>query len=251
MRAKVNFKKRAKNSLIYFQLGLIATMVVVLFVLELQFLNVKKSMAANHVPLHVEDVFVYNPVVLRSDVIKPVVAKPAVKLPKIVDGIEVAENDEKVVKKEVLANESVSEVNNTVEETITGAPTDNGNTSKSSEPTIISVEQLPMFKACKGLSRAEQKACFDAELAKVVSRYLVYPESDYENGKQGIALVEFTIDENGKVVNVKSLDNKRATPEMQKAAEKAIKRIPQLIPAKQGGNNVKIKYSLPIRFKLQ
>ena len=251
MRARVDFKKCTKNSLIYFQLGLIATMVVVLFVLEFQFLNVNRAKAVYDVSLHTEDVFVYNPVVLRPDVAKPVVAKSTVKLPNVVDKIEVKKNEEIIAEEEELANENPSEVNNAVEETTAVAPSEIGISDKIEEPTIISVEQLPMFKACKGLSRSEQKACFDAELAKVVSRYLVYPESDYENGKQGIAIVEFTIDENGKVVNVKSLDNKRATPEMQKAAEKAINRIPQLIPAKQGGNNVKIKYSLPIRFKLQ
>ena len=78
----------------------------------------------------------------------------------------------------------------------------------------------------------------------------MYPERDYDNGKQGTALIEFVIDENGNITNVKPLENNRATEDMKKAAEKAVKKLPQLIPAKQGDRNVRIKYAIPITFKL-
>lgn len=66
-----------------------------------------------------------------------------------------------------------------------------------------------------------------------------------------MAQVEFIIDENGTITNVVALNNKRATSEMQKAAEKAVKRIPKLIPAKQGDKSVRIKYSIPVVFKIR
>jgi TonB family protein len=131
-------------------------------------------------------------------------------------------------------------------------PKDSGNGGGTTEaPTVFSVEQLPMFEACKGLSRSEQKACFDEQLSKAIVKHLTYPESDLEDGKQGVAQVEFVIDEKGTITSVKALDNKRATIEMQKAAEKAVKRIPKLIPAKQGDKAVKIKYSIPVVFKIR
>lgn len=73
----------------------------------------------------------------------------------------------------------------------------------------------------------------------------------YENGKQGIAVISFVINEKGKIVDVKALDNKRATPEMQKAAERAVKQVSKLIPAKQGGIPVSVKYTIPVSFKIQ
>ena len=76
-------------------------------------------------------------------------------------------------------------------------------------------------------------------------------EDDLEEGKQGVAQVEFIIDENGAITNVVALNNKRATSDMQKAAEKAVKRIPKLIPAKQGDKPVRIKYSIPVVFKIR
>ena len=38
---------------------------------------------------------------------------------------------------------------------------------------------------------------------------------------------------------------------IKKAAEKAVKRIPKLIPAKQGNKEVRIKYTIPVVFKMQ
>ena len=49
MKANVDFPKRAKNSFIYFQVGLIATMLVVLFILEFNFKDGSKPMIYNGV----------------------------------------------------------------------------------------------------------------------------------------------------------------------------------------------------------
>lgn len=43
-----------------------------------------------------------------------------------------------------------------------------------------------MFEACKGLSRVDQKACFDEQMAKAITKYLVYPDNDLEKGRQGV-----------------------------------------------------------------
>ena len=59
------------------------------------------------------------------------------------------------------------------------------------------------------------------------------------------------IDENGNITEVKAIDNKRATPEMQKSAANAVKKIKRLSPAKQGGKAVRIKYTIPIIFRTQ
>jgi hypothetical protein len=62
MKANVDFPKRAKNSFIYFQVGLITTMLIVLFILEFNFKNISKSVT--YVPpieINSEPTFVYNP----------------------------------------------------------------------------------------------------------------------------------------------------------------------------------------------
>lgn len=250
MKANVDFPKRAKNSFIYFQVGLIATMLVVLFILEFNFKDVSRTVGSipSTVPIS-EPTFVYNPapVTKPQSATKPVV----VKVPKVAHVFKsTKEEPKKEEDKAPIATQDNPIDNPKTDVTPTDNPKDNGG-GKVEPPTVFSVEQLPMFEACKGLSRAEQKACFDEQLARAIVKHLIYPEDDLEDGKQGVAQVEFVIDEKGVITNVRALDNKRATIEMQKAAEKAVKRIPKLIPAKQGNNAVRIKYSVPVVFKIR
>lgn len=249
MKANVDFPKRVKNSFIYFQVGLIATMLVVLFILEFNFKDTSKSTGfVPPIEINAEPTFVYNPAPVNKpqSAIKPVV----VKVPKVAHVFKPTKDEPKKEEdKAPIATQDNPVENPKTDTTPTDNPKDNGG-GKVEPPTVFSVEQLPMFEACKGLSRSEQKACFDEQLSKAIAKYLTYPESDLEDGKQGIAQVEFVIDEKGAITNVRALDNKRATIEMQKAAEKAVKRIPKLIPAKQGDNAVRIKYSVPVVFKI-
>ena len=252
MKANVDFPKRVKNSFIYFQVGLIATMLVVLFIFEFTFKDVSKPFS--HVistSIYSEPTYVYNPAPTTKpqETPKPVVSN----VPKVTHVFKPTKAEpKKEDNTTTLANQDNSSDNqNNTDTTPSEIPKENGNGGVVETPTAYTVEQLPMFPACKGLSRAEQKACFDEQLSKAIVKHLTYPESDLEDGKQGVAQVEFVIDEKGTITSVKALDNKRATIEMQKAAEKAVKRIPKLIPAKQGDKAVKIKYSIPVVFKIR
>ena len=252
MKANVEFPKRTKNSFIYFQVGLIATMFIVLLVLEFNFKNVSKPIdGIASSDIFNEPTYYYNPAPQTK---KVEIAKPEVtKVVKVTHEFEATK--EEPIKNEVeLAvenqdNSNENQNNTTALSTETPKEVEGGE--KIAEPTVFSVEELPMFPACKGLSRAEQKACFDEQLAKAIVKHLVYPEEDLEDGKQGVAQVEFVIDENGMISNVVALNNKRASFEMQKAAEKAVRKLPKLIPAKQGKKSVRIKYSVPVVFKIR
>lgn len=249
MKPNVKFKSAVRNSFVYFQLGLIAIMVVVLFVLEFKFENKTAKKDVREFAISKELPFVYNPIVSKIEKVlvkeKVSVVKPKLtnSFKKVDDKIEVKTIVE--TKSEVVVeSENKSEVSTPEKEQSTETNVFKG------EHTAFTVEVLPMFEACKGLKRDEQKDCFDSELAKAVFKNVKYPQNDFDNGKQGTALVAFVIDENGNITNVKSIDNKRATYDMRLAAEKAVKKLPKIIPAKQGKENVRIKYLLPITFKI-
>ncbi len=250
MKANVDFPKKVKNSFIYFQIGLIAIMLVVLFILEFNFEDKKQTFTYNPVEeIFSEPTFVYNP----APVTKPqTITKPTVaKVPKVAHVFKATKDEPKKEEdKTPLATQDNPADNPKTDTTPTDNPKDNGGETTVT-PTVFSVEQLPMFEACEGLSRAAQKDCFDEQMAKAIAKHLVYPDSDLENGRQGVALVEFVIDENGAITNVKALDNKRATVTMQRAAERAVKKIPKLSPAMHGKKPVKIKYSIPVGFRLK
>ncbi len=258
MRAKNDFQKKTKNSFIFFQLGLIATMMGVLFVLEYNFKDTQKTITYNfNEPIDItEKPFTDNFQVIRQAEVKPKVTPvekivTKVIIPEVLNDFKLKENTIELEKLNLATQDNVAKLENNVDTNTATVTTGKDDGEDTSEPrNINTVEQLQMFKACKGLNRSEQKACFDEQLAKAITRNLVYPENDYDNRKQGTALIEFIIDENGNITNVKPLENNRATVDMKKAAEKAVKKIPQLIPAKQGTKNVRIKYAIPISFKI-
>lgn len=254
MRKNVNLKSKAKNSFVYFQLGLIGTMLVVLFALEFKFKDVAKVDTFDLTFEPTEESFNTSYTIIEHKIVetKPVkVIKSKVELPKDVTRLDVKKNDEVIKEAEAKSQDNASATEGKdVKEDMVANPNE-GKTTLPVKPNIFNVEQLPMFPECAGLSRAEQKACFDEQLLKAVVRNLEYPEIDLERGKQGTALIEFIIDERGNVINVKALDNKRATITMQKAAEKAVKKLPKLIPAKMGNENVRIRYSIPISFRIK
>lgn len=254
MKANANLKSRTKNSMIYFQLGLIGTMLVVLFVLEFQFKNsVKENKVLTFTPIDEPFNATYTIIEHKAVEAKPTkVVKPIVKVPTDVTKLEIKKNEELIKETEIKTQDNIAstEGKETKEDVIV-TPNEGKTTEPKKEITFVNVEQLPMFPECAGLSRADQKACFDEQLLKAVLRNLEYPEADLRKGNQGRALIEFVIDERGYITNVKAVNNDRATNNMKLAAEKAVKKLPKLIPAKQGKENVRIKYSIPISFRIQ
>lgn len=255
MKANANLKSRTKNSMIYFQLGLIGTMLVVLFVLEFQFKETVKKVPTISLNETLDEPFNTTYTIIEHKVVeaKPTkVVKPIVKVPKDVTKLEIKKNEELIKETEIKTQDDVASTEGKeTKEDVVVEPNEGKTTEPKKEITFVNVEQLPMFPECAGLSRADQKACFDEQLLKAVLRNLEYPEADLRKGNQGRALIEFVIDERGYITNVKAINNDRATDNMKVAAEKAVKKLPKLIPAKQGKENVRIKYSIPISFRIK
>ncbi|MFA7116930.1 MAG: TonB family protein [Bacteroidales bacterium] len=82
-----------------------------------------------------------------------------------------------------------------------------------------------------------------------IYKYLKYPESAVDEGIQGIVYVEFIIDEKGNVTNVTTSENLDVLLESE--VKKVVKASPRWKPGKLEGEPVKVKYKLPIEFKLK
>lgn len=252
MRKDANLKSVKKSSMLYFQLGLIATMVIVLFVLEFQFKNsLKVQKTFTFTPT--DDVFNTNYTIIehvKTTVKQDKVLKPVSKLKTDFTKVKIENNNVVIEEPKLQSND-----NYIIEDTNNGNITSNENKSVSKpineEITIFNVTQLPLFPECVGVAEENQKDCFDEQMMKAIVRNLKYPSKELEEGKQGTALIEFIIDENGKIVNVNPLNNNRATKGMQDAAVKAVNKLPKLIPAKYGNENVKVKYTVPISFQIK
>lgn len=105
----------------------------------------------------------------------------------------------------------------------------------------------PIFTA------VEQRATYpggEAELMKWIGESIEYPKSAQEEGVQGRIVVQFVIEKDGSIGEVKVVRGKH--PDLDKEAVRVIKTIPvRFTPAKQNGQVVRSWFTLPIMFKLQ
>ncbi|MBP5487129.1 MAG: TonB family protein [Bacteroidales bacterium] len=86
-------------------------------------------------------------------------------------------------------------------------------------------------------------------LQKWVYTYMKYPQEAVKNGIQGRVLVDFIIDETGKIRDVKVL--KGADPLLDEEAVRIISGSPQWKPGKLRGQKVKSEMSLYVEFRLE
>lgn len=100
------------------------------------------------------------------------------------------------------------------------------------------VEQKPSFKGG------------DAnEFSKWVNQRLVYPEIAKENGVQGRVMLQFTVNADGTVSNVKVL--RGVDPSLDKEAVRVVSSSPKWTPGKQRDRAVKVTYTFPVIFQLR
>lgn len=87
------------------------------------------------------------------------------------------------------------------------------------------------------------------ELMKYLQKNIKYPSISQENGVQGRVIVQFVVNKDGSIVDpvvVKSVD-----PYLDKEALRVVKTMPKWSPGEQRGKPVRVKYTLPVQFRLQ
>ncbi len=88
---------------------------------------------------------------------------------------------------------------------------------------------------------------------EALNRYLVrnikYPLLAQENGIQGRVVCQFVVNSDGSIVDISVV--RGVEESLDKEAIRVIKSMPKWTPGRQGGKSVRVKYTLPIRFKLQ
>lgn len=88
----------------------------------------------------------------------------------------------------------------------------------------------------------------DAALMSYISKNIKYPSIATENGIQGRVICTFVINRDGKVTNAEVI--RSVDPSLDKEALRVINNMPAWKPGKQRGKPVRVKYTLPIVFRL-
>lgn len=87
------------------------------------------------------------------------------------------------------------------------------------------------------------------EFSKWVNSKLVYPEIAKENGVQGRVTLQFTVNADGTVSNVKVL--RGVDSSLDKEAVRVVSSSPKWKPGKQRDRAVKVTYTFPVIFQLR
>ena len=99
------------------------------------------------------------------------------------------------------------------------------------------VEQMPEFPG--GVNK----------LLDFISQNLQYPASAMESCIQGRIIVQFVIEKDGSVSNIKVI--RGIEPACDAEAVRVVKLMPKWTPGKQNGEPVRCEYTLPVTFRLQ
>jgi len=89
----------------------------------------------------------------------------------------------------------------------------------------------------------------DAALMKFISESIKYPVIAQENGIQGRVICQFVVNKDGSIVDINVV--RSVDPSLDKEAVRVIKSMPKWKPGKQRGKAVRVKFTLPIVFRLQ
>ena len=101
------------------------------------------------------------------------------------------------------------------------------------------VEQMPTLPGGGGT----------AAIVAAIQKAFRYPAADLRNQVEGRVFASFTVDENGKVTDVKVV--KGLTGTIDTETIRAINTLPTFIPGKQNGRAVKVSFTVPVTLKIQ
>jgi len=86
-------------------------------------------------------------------------------------------------------------------------------------------------------------------LMKWLSENIRYPVIAQENGIQGRVICQFVVNTDGSIVDIQVV--RGVHPSLDEEAVRVIKSMPKWIPGKQRGKPVRVRFTLPINFRLQ
>ena len=161
------------------------------------------------------------------------VTPPPPEAPSIAETLTIVEDDADVEETAIVSSE---ELNQAVEIKYVPVAVEE---EEPEEQTIFEVvEQMPEFPN-GGM----------AGLMQYLSKNIKYPTIAQENGTQGRVTVQFVVNKDGSIVDAKVL--RGVDPYLDKEAVRVIMGMPKWKPGMQRGKPVRVKYTVPVMFRLQ
>lgn len=87
-------------------------------------------------------------------------------------------------------------------------------------------------------------------LMKYLKDNINYPRISRENGSQGRSFINFVVNADGSIQDVEVLKSS-SDPHLDKEAVRVVKSMPNWKPGKQSGKAVRVRFTLPVTFRLK
>lgn len=157
---------------------------------------------------------------------------PPPKVPEVIEILNVVEDDVETTEIEIDTEDDKDR------EVVINAPVSTGPVVEEEDNVVFQVvETMPSFPGG------------DAALFKFLSENVKYPVIAQENGIQGRVICQFVVNRDGSIVDVVVV--RPVDPSLDKEAIRVIKSMPRWTPGRQRGKAVRVKYTLPVNFRLQ
>ncbi|MBQ7439463.1 MAG: energy transducer TonB [Paludibacteraceae bacterium] len=214
-----------KDKLIYVLIGLVFTLSIVFVALEWTEREVKVHTVVEETVWNDEELDIQQ----TSQETPPPPPPPAVQE---VVGLNVVEDNVETESIEVNTEDDKET------EVVIAAPVEAPEEEEEEEVVFVVVEKMPEFPG-------GQQALF-----KYLSENVKYPVIAQENGIQGRVICQFVVNRDGSIVDVEVVRS-GGDPSLDKEAVRVIKSMPKWKPGQQRGKPVRVKYTVPVNFKLQ
>ena len=113
------------------------------------------------------------------------------------------------------------------------------------------IEQVEKNKSEKVYDVVEEMPQFpggSSALFEYLAKSVQYPKAAKENGIQGRVVCSFIVEKDGSISDVKVF--KSVDPSLDREAQRVIESMPRWIPGKQNGVAIRVKYTVPVTFRL-
>ena len=116
-------------------------------------------------------------------------------------------------------------------------------------PAVVEEKEEPIIEDIFSLDVMPEFPGGNSSLLKWIAENVKYPTVAIENGIDGLVSCSFVVNVDGTITDVKILRSRDAL--LDKEAVRVIKQMPNWKPGVMQGRNMRVRYSVPVRFKLQ
>ena len=216
-----------RDSGIFFQLGLVITLSIVLIAFEWTSTSLTENQFETSKTNVIEEEIIP---ITRQEEPEP---KTPPKPPKVTEILNIVEDDVEIENELILDDLEFDQ-----DEEIQILDFEVEDEEKEEAEIFFIVEDMPTFKG-RGL----------LGFRNWVIKHLEYPSIAAENGISGTVYVTFVVEPTGNISNIEIL--RGVDPALDKEAIRVIKSCPKWEPGKQRGKPVRVAFNFPIKFVLQ